>query len=103
MLAGDVAQGYLKNVEEEDLIRIRLTRMGAKKRPFYRIVAASSESPRDGRFIDIIGTYDPLKQPMEVKVSPEKLQHWMSQGAKPSATVQTLLKRSGLLPQGPAK
>jgi small subunit ribosomal protein S16 len=77
--------------------------MGAKKRPYYRIVAASSGAPRDGRFIDIIGTYDPHKEPAEVKVSPEKLQHWMAQGAKPSATVQTLLKRRGLLPQGSAK
>jgi small subunit ribosomal protein S16 len=74
--------------------------MGAKKRPFYRIVAASSGAPRDGRFIDIIGTYDPLKEPAEVKVSAEKLQHWMGQGAKPSNTVQTLLKSRGLLPQG---
>jgi small subunit ribosomal protein S16 len=85
------------------LIKIRLTRMGAKKRPFYRIVAASAEAPRDGRFIDIIGTYDPLADPAEVKVSPEKLQRWMAQGAKPTSTVQSLLKQRGLLPQGSAK
>ncbi|MFH0810393.1 MAG: 30S ribosomal protein S16 [Pseudomonadota bacterium] len=85
------------------MVKIRLTRIGAKKRPFYRIVAASSEAPRDGRFMDIIGTYDPLKQPMEVKVKPEKLQYWMSKGAKPTETVQSLLKKTGLLAPGSAK
>jgi small subunit ribosomal protein S16 len=85
------------------LIKIRLTRMGAKKKPFYRIVAASSEAPRDGSFLEILGSYNPHQEPVEVKVSPERLQHWMAQGAKPTATVRSLLKRSGLLPQSSAK
>jgi len=77
--------------------------MGAKKRPFYRIVAASSEAPRDGSFLEIIGTYDPLQDPAAVLVDKEKLARWMEQGAKPTATVASLLKRSGALAGGPAK
>jgi len=80
-------------------IKLRLTRMGAKKRPFYRIVAASSEAPRDGRFLEIIGTYDPLQEPAQVSVDKDKLTHWMAQGARPTATVASLLKRSGALEQ----
>ncbi len=77
--------------------RIRLTRMGSKKRPFYRIVVASSESPRDGRFIEILGTYDPRKEPFEVNVKQDRLSDWLQKGASPSDTVAGLLKRQGLL------
>ncbi len=81
-------------------VRIRLTRMGAKKRPFYRIVAANSESPRDGKFLEILGTYDPNQDPAEVKVKPELLQKWLDKGAQPTDTVASLLRSRGLLPQG---
>jgi small subunit ribosomal protein S16 len=72
-------------------LRIRLARHGAKKRPFYRIVVANSESPRDGRFIEIIGTYDPTKDPALVSFKEEQLSQWISRGAKPSPTVASLL------------
>ncbi len=71
--------------------------MGAKKRPFYRIVAADARAPRDGRFLDIVGTYNPLTDPPEVKVDQEKLQRWVSQGAQLTGTVKGLLKTQGLL------
>ena len=74
-------------------VRIRLSRHGRKKKPFYRIVAADSEAPRDGKFLDIVGTYDPLKDPVEVKIHQDKLQVWLSRGAKPSDTVRSLLAR----------
>ena len=77
--------------------RIRLTRMGSKKRPFYRIVVANSESPRDGRFIEILGTYDPRKEPFEVTVKQDRLSDWLEKGASPSQTVAGLLKRQGLM------
>ena len=76
--------------------RIRLTRKGAKKDPFYRIVVVDSQSPRDGRFIEILGTYDPRKQPYEVKVNNDRLSDWLGKGAKPSQTVASLLKREGV-------
>ena len=78
-------------------VKIRLTRMGAKKRPFYRIVAADSEAPRDGKFLEILGTYDPNSDPAEVKVKPEVLSKWLKRGAKPTDTVSSLLKTRGLL------
>jgi len=77
-------------------IRIRLTRKGSKKRPFYRIVVADSESPRDGRFIEILGTYDPKKDPLEVQLNQERLSDWLKKGAKPTETVATLIKGQGL-------
>jgi small subunit ribosomal protein S16 len=77
--------------------RIRLRRMGAKKRPFYRIVVADSRSPRDGRFIETLGTYNPLTNPAEVKVNPERVSLWLSRGALPSDTVRNILARQGLL------
>ncbi len=80
-------------------VKIRLTRMGAKKRPFYRIVAADSEAKRDGRFLEIIGTYDPNKDPAEVKVNPEVLKKWLDRGAIPTDTVASLLKARGLMPR----
>ena len=73
-------------------VKIRLARHGAKKKPFYRIVVADSESPRDGRFIETLGTYDPLKQPAAVDIKEERVQYWLSQGAKPTDTVRSLIK-----------
>jgi small subunit ribosomal protein S16 len=78
-------------------VRIRLKRMGAKKRPFYRIVVANSTSPRDGRFIDQVGYYDPLTDPATVKIDEEKSVLWLQRGAQPSDTVNDLLKKAGVL------
>ncbi len=75
-------------------ITIRLTRGGRKKKPFYRVVAANSTSPRDGRFLEILGTYDPLKEPVEIKINTEKVDKWLSRGAKPSNTVRSLLLKA---------
>jgi small subunit ribosomal protein S16 len=77
-------------------VKIRLARHGAKKRPFYRIVVADSESPRDGRFLESVGTYNPLKEPAEVMLKADRVKYWMEQGALPSATVKSLLKKEGL-------
>ena len=77
-------------------VRIRLKRMGAKKRPFYRIVVADSRAPRDGRFIETLGTYNPLSKPSELKLDAERVQLWLSRGAQPSASVGGLLAREGL-------
>jgi small subunit ribosomal protein S16 len=74
-------------------VRIRLTRKGRKKQPFYRIVVADSESPRDGKFLDIVGTYDPMQDPAAVQIDNEKLDAWMKQGAKPTQTVESLIKK----------
>ena len=74
-------------------VRIRLTRFGRKKKPFYRIIVANNESPRDGKFLDIIGTYDPLKDPVVVKLDTEKLNDWLGKGAEPSVTVRSLIKK----------
>lgn len=79
--------------------RIRLTRKGTKKKPFYRIVVADSEAPRDGKFLEIIGTYNPLTDPAEVKIDPERLRVWLDRGAQPSDTVRSLIKQKGLLAQ----
>lgn len=76
-------------------VRIRLTRKGRKKQPYYRIVVADSESPRDGKFLDIVGTYDPMKEPAAVMFDNEKLDAWMKKGAKPTETVESLIKNSG--------
>lgn len=76
--------------------KIRLTRMGAKKAPFYRIVVADSRSRRDGAFIDVLGTYDPNRQPAAVEINAEKAQKWLSTGAQPSDTVKSLFKQQGL-------
>lgn len=76
--------------------KIRLKRMGAKKSPFYRIVIADSRSPRDGRFIDEIGTYNPTKEPAIISVDAEKAQKWLETGAKPSDTVKALFKKAGV-------
>jgi small subunit ribosomal protein S16 len=76
-------------------VRIRLARHGAKKRPFYRIVAADGESPRDGRFLEKLGTYDPKYDPAKVTVKTERVRYWIDQGATPSHTVKSILKREG--------
>lgn len=78
-------------------VKIRLRRMGAKKAPFYRVVVADSRFPRDGRFIEEIGYYDPTKEPAVVKIDAEKAQKWIANGAQPTDTVKTLLKKNGAL------
>ncbi|WP_058486323.1 30S ribosomal protein S16 [Defluviitalea phaphyphila] len=78
-------------------VRIRLKRMGAKKAPFYRIVVADSRSPRDGKFIEEVGYYDPTKDPVELKVDEELVQKWLKNGAQPSDTVKALLKKANVL------
>lgn len=78
-------------------VKIRLRRMGAKKAPFYRIVVADSRYPRDGRFIEELGYYDPTKEPSVVKVDAEKAQKWIASGAQPTDTVKKLLKNNGAL------
>ena len=72
---------------------LRMTRRGAKKKPFYRIVAADSRSPRDGKFLEMLGTYDPLKSENNIKIDTEKVTSWIKKGAKPSETVAALLKK----------
>lgn len=78
-------------------VKIRLKRMGMKKKPFYRIVVADIRSPRDGRFIEEIGYYNPLTQPAEIKVDNEKAAQWIKNGAQPTDTVRILLKKSGAI------
>lgn len=78
-------------------VKIRLRRMGAKKAPFYRIVVADSRYPRDGRFIEEIGYYNPLTEPATVKVDAEKAKKWIANGAQPTDTVKALLKKNGAL------
>jgi len=76
-------------------VRIRLARHGTKKKPFYRIVVADGENPRDGRFLEKVGTYDPLKDPVAVSLNPDRIKYWMGKGAIPSDTVKSLLKKEG--------
>jgi small subunit ribosomal protein S16 len=78
-------------------VKIRLKRMGAKKSPFYRVVVADSRAPRDGRFIEEIGFYNPITEPAEVKIDAEKAKKWLSTGAQPTDTVKALLKKSGII------
>jgi small subunit ribosomal protein S16 len=78
-------------------VKIRLRRLGAKKAPFYRVVVADSRSPRDGKFIEEIGYYNPISTPKEVKIDGEKAKAWMSNGAQPSDTVKRLLKQAGII------
>lgn len=75
-------------------VRIRLTRLGRKKKPFYRIVVADSECKRDGKFLDVVGTYDPLQDPAAVVINDAKLQDWLGRGALPTTTVKSLLKKA---------
>ncbi len=78
-------------------VKLRLTRLGAKKSPFYRVVAADSRSPRDGRFIEVIGTYNPMTDPAEIKIDNDKAKAWLNNGAQPTETVRALLKKSGAI------
>lgn len=77
-------------------VRIRLTRQGTKKRPFYRIVAADVQSPRDGRFLELLGTYNPMTDPAAVTLKEDRVKYWLGEGATPSTTVQSILKRQGI-------
>lgn len=79
------------------MVKIRLRRLGAKKKPFYRIVAADSRYPRDGRFIEELGTYNPLVSPAEITVDAERIQSWIKNGAQPTETVKALLKKAGAI------
>ena len=78
-------------------VKLRLKRMGAKKQPFYRIVAADSRSPRDGRFIETVGTYNPLTNPAEVKIDEELAMKWLKNGATPTDTVRNIFSKSGIM------
>ncbi|AUS96468.1 30S ribosomal protein S16 [Clostridium thermosuccinogenes] len=78
-------------------VKIRLKRIGAKKNPFYRVVVADSRYPRDGRFIEEIGTYNPMVEPAEVRIDSEKAKTWLKNGAQPTDTVRALLKKSGVI------
>ena len=77
-------------------VKIRLTRKGTKKKPFYRIVAADIESPRDGRFLELLGTYNPMVEPAAVTLKEDRIKYWLDEGAKPSTTVESILKREGV-------
>ena len=79
------------------MVKMRLKRMGAKKAPFYRVIVADSRSPRDGRFIDEVGYYNPMTNPAEIKIDAEKAQKWLANGAQPTETVKSLLKKSGIV------
>ena len=78
-------------------VKMRLRRMGAKKAPFYRVIVADSRSPRDGRFIEEVGYYNPMTNPAEVKIDADKAKDWMFKGAQPTETVKSLLKKSGIV------
>lgn len=78
-------------------VKIRLKRMGAKKNPYYRVVVADSRSPRDGKFIEEIGTYDPMAEPSAIKIDAEKATGWIAKGAQPTETVKSLLVKSGVI------
>lgn len=78
-------------------VKIRLKRMGSKKNPFYRMVVADSRSPRDGRYIEVVGTYNPVVQPAAVKVEEEKVLGWLANGAQPSDTVRNILSKEGIM------
>ena len=79
------------------MVKLRLTRMGSHKRPFYRIVAATANAPRDGRFIEIVGTYNPLTEPATVNIDEEKAMKWLLNGAQPTDTVRALLSKEGIM------
>ena len=79
------------------MVKIRLKRMGAHKKPYYRVVVADSRTPRNGKFIEEIGTYDPLKEPSEIIIDNEAAKRWLANGAQPTDTVRALLKKSGAI------
>jgi len=74
-------------------VKLRLTRKGTKKKPFYRIVAADIEAPRDGKFLEAVGTYDPMQDPSVITLKQDRVQYWLEKGAKPSTTVKSILKK----------
>ena len=78
------------------MVKIRLTRLGAHKKPFYRIVVADSRARRDGPFIEILGTYNPLKEPSEIKLNGDKVKHWLQKGAQPTEKAMKLIRMAGL-------
>jgi small subunit ribosomal protein S16 len=78
------------------MVRIRLRRMGSKGKPFYRIIVADQRAPRDGRYLDLIGTYDPLQDPPEISIDEEKIAKWIGNGAQPSESVSSLLRTKGI-------
>ena len=78
-------------------VKMRLRRMGAKKAPFYRVIVADERSPRDGRFIEEIGYYNPLTNPAEIKIDAEKAEKWLNNGAQPTETVKSILRKSGIV------
>lgn len=78
------------------MVKIRLRRAGAKKAPFYKVVVADSRSPRDGRIIEQIGTYNPMTEPSEIKIDAQKVEEWIKKGAQPTDTVKSLFKRAGI-------
>lgn len=80
-------------------VKIRLTRHGRHKRPFYRVVVADSRKPRDGRYLEILGTYDPLTDPVSIRINADRALDWLSKGAQPSETVRHLLRKTGVLKQ----
>ena len=80
------------------MVKVRLKRMGAKKKPFYRIIIADSRAPRDGKFLETVGTYDPRKNPSEVTLKEERIRYWIDNGAQPTDTVRSLLKKNGVSP-----
>ncbi|MBQ3158490.1 MAG: 30S ribosomal protein S16 [Clostridia bacterium] len=84
-------------------VKMRLTRMGDKKSPFYRIVVADSRKARDGEYVDLVGTYNPLKTPEEVKIDVEKAKKWIANGAQPTDTVKALLQKNGVMEEKKAK
>ena len=84
-------------------VKIRLTRKGTKKKPFYRIVVADARAPRDGRFIEVVGTYNPCMDPAEIKLKDERILDWLTKGAQPTQTVRSILKKEGVLKNFTAK
>jgi small subunit ribosomal protein S16 len=84
-------------MEEKTMVKIRLKRMGAHKKPFYRVVVADSRSPRDGKFIEEVGIYNPMTEPPVIEIDEEKAKKWMANGAQPTETVRALMKKSGVL------
>ena len=78
------------------MVKIRLTRRGARKKPFYRVIAADTRARRDGPFLEILGTYNPMKDPSEIKIKMERVKYWLNNGAQPTSTVRKLLKLAGL-------
>ena len=96
-IAGFMPEQDIKSIKEEIMaVKIRLTRLGDKKSPFYRVIVADSRSPRDGKFIDMIGTYNPLTDPATIKIDADKAKQWLANGAKPTETAKQLLVKSGI-------